>query len=454
MIDISKTVAKQKAFYLTGASRDVSFRLAQLKKLRVALQANQSDIEQAMYADFRKSAFEVYTSEFALIISDIKKFERNLRRWARPKTVRRTKATMHAKGTIVHEPYGVALIISPWNYPVQLTLAPLIGAMAAGNTAVVKPSRHVPNTAAVMKRIIEENFGEEYIAMVEGGSDVNAALLAQRYDYIFFTGGTKVGRIIMQTAAQTLTPVTLELGGKTPCIVDETAHIKEAAKAICWGRFFNAGQTCISPDYVMVHRSAKDALLEEMAKTVRRFYGDDPQQSPDLARLINDKHFERVAALIDKEKVYIGGQTAAADRYIAPTILTNVTFDDAVMSEEIFGPLLPVIEYDDTEEMIGKLAGFESPLALYVFCRNKKTAAKYLRRLPSGGAVVNDTMIQFINSHLPFGGKGNSGIGNYHGKHSFETFSHKRAVVFRSLLLDLPRYAPYKNKLGLIRKLL
>lgn len=454
MSDIKKTIQKQRAFFNSGKTKDIGFRIAQLKKLRIALIKNEDNIQKAMLADFGKCAFEVYTTESALIISGIKEFERNLRRWARQKTVPPSMATFHAKSTYVRDPFGIVLIMSPWNYPVQLTLAPLIGAMAAGNTAIVKPSRYVPNTVGELKRIIEENFSDEYIAFFEGGRDVNTALLEERYDYIFFTGGTKVGKIAMKAAAENLTPITLELGGKSPCIVDETADIKKAATSICWGKFINAGQTCIAPDYVIVKSSIKRALLQEMKKAVIRFYGKDPKQSPDFPRIITDRHFERVVSLIDKDKVYVGGDTDVKSRYISPTILDDVTFDDAVMQEEIFGPVLPIIEYDNEEDMINRLASFETPLAMYVFSKDRIKTKKYLSRLPSGDAVINDVVIHVANPHLPFGGKGFSGMGAYHGKHSLDTFSHKRSVVYRSLLLDLPRYAPYKKIYKLIRKLM
>ena len=454
MESIQKTIQKQRAFFNTGKTKDVGFRIAQLKKLRIALEANEAEIEKAMLADFGKCAFEVYTTEYSLIISGIKEFERNLRRWVRSKTVPKSMPTFHAKSKIIRDPYGVVLIMSPWNYPLQLTLMPLIGAMAGGNTAIIKPSRYVPNTVDVMKRVIEENFDSEYIAIFEGGREVNAQLLQQRYDYIFFTGGKTVGKIAMRSAAENLTPITLELGGKSPCIVDETADIKKAAKSICWGKFINAGQTCVAPDYVMVKSGVKQQLLEEMKKVISDFYGDDPQKSPDFARIITDRHVERLSSLIDKDKVYVGGEVNTETRYISPTIMDNVTFDDSVMGEEIFGPILPVIEYTNEHQMIEKLMSLETPLAMYLFSRDKRKIKNYIKMLPSGDVVVNDTVIHVANPHLPFGGKGDSGLGSYHGKHSIDTFTQKRSVVYRNLVLDLPRYAPYEKKVGLIKKLM
>lgn len=454
MESIQQTLLKQRTFFNTGKTKDIGFRIAQLKKFRKALEANEKELEKALLADFGKCAFEVYTTEYSLIISSIKEFERNLRRWVRAKTVPKSMATFHAKSKIIRDPYGVVLIMSPWNYPLQLTLMPLVGAMAGGNTAIIKPSRYVPNTVAVMKKVIEDNFDSEYLAMFEGGREVNAELLQQRYDYIFFTGGKTVGKIAMRSAAENLTPITLELGGKSPCIVDETADIKKAAKSICWGKFINAGQTCVAPDYVMVKSGVKQQLLEEMKKVVEGFYGDDPQKSPDFARIITDRHVERLSSLIDKDKVYIGGKTDPETRYISPTIMDNVTFDDAVMGEEIFGPILPVIEYTDEQQMIQKLISLETPLAMYLFSRDKSKIQNYIKMLPSGDVVVNDTVIHVGNPHLPFGGKGDSGLGSYHGKHSIDTFTQKRSVVYRNLALDLPRYAPYEKKLGLIKKLM
>lgn len=454
MSDIKKTIRRQRTFFNAGRTREIGFRIEQLKRLKAELIRRETDIEKALHDDFGKCAFETYATEIGLILSGITEFERHLKAWARPRTVPKSMATFHAKSTIVHEPFGVTLIMSPWNYPVQLTLAPLIGAMAAGNTAVVKPSRYTPHTAALLKSIIKDNFSDEYIALFEGGRDVNEALLAERYDFIFFTGGTTVGKVVMSAAAQNLTPVVLELGGKSPVIVDETANIAKTAKSLCWGKFLNAGQTCIAPDYVMAKREVIPDLLNTLKETVTRMYGEDPQKSSDFPRIITPSHFERVSGLIDSQKVFCGGQTDAPSRYIAPTVMKDVTFDDAVMQEEIFGPVLPVIAYDDEDEMLSLLQAMETPLALYIFSTDKKRVQKYLTMRSSGDAVVNDTIIHSANPHLPFGGKGYSGMGAYHGRHSFETFSHRRSVVYRHLALDLPRYAPYPEKFAFIKRFL
>jgi len=455
MSEIKDIVKKQNEFFKTGKTLDIKFRIAQLKKLKNKLIEKESELFAALKADFSKSEFESYTSEISLVISGIKSFERKLKRWAKDKGVPRTLATFQAKGKIRREPFGKVLIISPWNYPVQLTLTPLIGAIAAGNTAVVKPSRYVPNTVKVMKDIIESIYDEKYIALVEGGRETNQALLKQRFDFIFFTGGTTVGKIVMRAAAENLTPIVLELGGKSPAIVDASADLNLAAKALCWGKFTNAAQTCIAPDFVVAHSSIKDELIENIKQYIKKFYGKNPKESPDFPRIITQKNFDRVASLIDKEKVVFGGDTDRDERYIAPTIMDNVSWEDDIMAQEIFGPILPIITYEDTNEMIENVTSLETPLAFYIFSSDKKRIEEYLSRVPSGDAVVNDTLVHFANHHLPFGGKGYSGMGAYHGRHSFETFSHKRSVVYRNRLLENPlRYPPYKDKLKFIKKIL
>ncbi len=455
MKDIKALLKKQKDFYDTGKTLDVNFRIAQLKKLKDALTQKEADLFVALKADFCKSEFESYTSEIALIKGGISQYEKKLRRWTKDKRVPRVLASFHASGRIRLEPFGQTLIMSPWNYPVQLTLGPLIGALAAGNTAVIKPSRYVPNTVRVMKNIIESIYSEEYVAVIEGGREANQALLAQRFDFIFFTGGKTVGKIVMHAAAEHLTPVVLELGGKSPTIVDETADVRMAAKSICWGKFTNAGQTCIAPDFVVAHESIKDELLKNMKRTITEFYGDEPKDSPDFPRIIHERHFEKVASLLEGSEHAVGGQSHADERYIAPTVLDNVDWNDAVMQDEIFGPILPIITYRDTEDMIRKIKQMETPLAFYIFSNDNKMVNRYLNAIPSGDAVINDTLLHFVNHHLPFGGKGHSGIGAYHGKHSLETFSHRRSVVTRDRLIDNPlRYPPYEKKLGIIKKIL
>ena len=455
MKDIKEVLKRQKEFYDAGKTRDVAFRISQLSKLKKQLVEKEDDLFAALKADFSKSSFESYTSEIALVKSGISEYEKKLKRWAKDKSVPRTLATFHAKGKIRYEPFGQTLIMSPWNYPVQLTLGPLIGALAAGNTAVLKPSRYVPHTVGVMKDIIESIFDDNYVALFEGGRQVNQELLAEKFDFIFFTGGKTVGKIVMHAAAENLIPVVLELGGKSPAIVDASADIKMAAKSLCWGKFTNAGQTCVAPDYVMVHSTVKDELIGEMKKVLKEFYGDNPQNSPDFPRIITKKQFDKVASLIDENEIAIGGEVNPQERYIAPTILDNPSWEHAVMQDEIFGPILSVISYEATEEMIVRIKSYKTPLAFYIFSSDKKRIEEYLRKIPSGDAVVNDTLVHFANHHLPFGGQGDSGMGAYHGKHSFETFSHKRSIMIRSRFLDNPlRYPPYKGKLKFIKKIL
>ena len=455
MPDIKDVLEKQKAFYATGKTRDVGFRIAQLAKLKAQLTKREPELFAALRADFNKSAFESYTSEIALVKSGITQFERKLRRWSKDKPVPRTLATFHAKGRIRHEPFGQTLIMSPWNYPVQLTLGPLIGAIAAGNTAVVKPSRYVPNTVRVMKEMLQSIYDEAYVAIFEGGREANQALLAERFDFIFFTGGTTVGKIVMHAAAEHLTPLVLELGGKSPAIVDASADIEMAAKSICWGKYTNAGQTCIAPDFVVAHSDVKDEFIAALKKNMNAFYGADPKASSDFARIITQRHFDKVSSLIDDDKAVIGGQIDKDERYVAPTVLDDVSWNDAIMAQEIFGPILPVISYDDTQDMIRKVSAMQTPLAFYIFSQDQKLTREYLERIASGDAVINDTLIHFANHHLPFGGKGSSGMGAYHGRQSFETFSHKRSVVKRSGKIDNPlRYPPYKSKLDFIKKIM
>ncbi|MCL2885072.1 MAG: aldehyde dehydrogenase family protein, partial [Oscillospiraceae bacterium] len=353
------------------------------------------------------------------------------------------------------EPYGVVLLMSPWNYPFQLTVAPLVGALAAGNCAVVKPSAYSPATSAIIARMIRECFDEQYVAAVEGGRQENQALLHQKFDYIFFTGSVAVGKTVMAAAAENLTPVTLELGGKSPCLVDETADIKMAAKRIAWGKFLNAGQTCVAPDYVFVHSKVKAALLAELAKCVKMFYGDDPLVCEDYPKMINDKHFDRVMGLTQGEQIHIGGQSDKERLKIAPTVLDNVNFDSPVMGEEIFGPVLPVIAFDDLKEAVNEINRRPKPLALYVFTSNKQNENFVLNNVRFGGGCVNDTVVHLATSHMPFGGVGESGTGGYHGRASFDTFTHYKSILKKSRRIDLPlRYPPYKEGfLKLLKKM-
>jgi aldehyde dehydrogenase (NAD+) len=451
---IEKVVQRQREFFQTGQPKDIDFRLRQLNALRQAVIDHQALILDALYADLRKPEFEAYATEIG-VIREIDHAIKHLKRWVKPKRVSTSLTLFPSSARIVPEPLGVVLIISPWNYPFQLMISPLVGAIAAGNCAVLKPSELAPQTSRAIAELVQKTFDPSYIAVVEGGVETSQALLQERYDHIFFTGGTAIGRVVMAAAAPHLTPVTLELGGKSPCIVEPDIHLDHAARRIVWGKFINAGQTCIAPDYLLVNRRIKDTLLSALVDIVKEFYGEDPANSPDYARIISDRHFERVSKLLDGETPLIGGTTRPSDRYIAPTILDNVSADAPVMQEEIFGPILPVIAYDTLDEAIAIVNQRPKPLALYIFSRSRQTQRQILSATSSGTVCVNDTVMQVGVSDLPFGGVGESGMGSYHGKAGFDTFSHHRSILSTSFWLDLNwRYAPYAGKLELLKKVI
>lgn len=453
--DIAGIVSTQRAFFNTGKTKDLSFRIAQLALLRKILDDNEDAICEALKLDMNKPKFEAYVGEIAMVTNEIDYAIRHLKSWGKPKRVMTPLVHFPAKSYIYSEPLGVALIIGTWNYPIQLILSPLVGAMAAGNCSILKPSRLAPHTSDLVARIMTENFAPGLIAVVQGGSEAVNSLLENQLDHIFFTGGTSVGRIIAEAAARKLTPVTLELGGKSPCLVDREVHLDYAARRITWGKFFNAGQTCVAPDYLMVHTSRKKELLERIRGYIGEFYGEDPHKSPDYARIINDKHFDRLSGLLEEGDILIGGKTNSADKYIAPTVIDNVSWDHKIMEEEIFGPLLPVIEYEDLAQAISTINQRPKPLSFYFFSTNKGTQERVLRETTSGGCTINDTIVHLSTNTLPFGGVGDSGMGKYHGQASFDVFSNKKSVLYRSFLLDLKlRYAPYGNKLPWIKKLL
>jgi aldehyde dehydrogenase (NAD+) len=448
---IPEIIQKQRQFFATGKTKNLEFRLEQLKLLKQAILDRQEAIVAAVNADLNRSEFEAYF-EIASI-SEINYALKHLKSWAKPKKVPTPIDQFPASAKIFPEPLGVVLIIGPWNYPFQLMISPLVGAIAAGNCAVLKPSELAVNTSRVVTELVENTFSPAYITSVEGGVETSQQLLAEKFDHIFFTGGTKIGKIVMEAAAKHLTPVTLELGGKSPCIVDTTVDIDRAAKRITWGKFINAGQTCIAPDYLLVDRRIKSDLLDSIKKYVSEFYGDDPSQSPDYARLINQNHFERVASFLGDGKAIVGGQTKPEERYIAPTVLDEVNWAAPVMQDEIFGPILPVLEYIDLNEAIAQINQRPKPLALYLFSKDKQTQQQVLERTSSGGVCLNDTVMQIGVTELPFGGVGESGIGSYHGKASFDTFSHYKSVLKKGWWLDLDwRYAPYTGKLDLIKR--
>lgn len=445
----------QRSYFASGATRPLAFRKTRLKALRKAIKRHEDDILAALHADMHKAPVEAYGSEIGLLYDEIDHVLTNLRQWMRPAPV--SSPLMHyPSGSVIYrEPKGLTLLIGPWNYPFQLLINPLIGAIAAGNCAILKPSEMAPATEAVIKKLITATFEPEFVAVVTGeGHVVIPELMQHRFDHIFFTGSIPVGKKILEMAAPHLSPVTLELGGKSPCIVTEGADLKTAAKRIIWGKCWNAGQTCIAPDYVLVQEKAAAKLLEHMKSAIHRFFGQNPAQSPDYARLINEKRFDAVAAYLEQGKIYAGGQTDRADKYIEPTLLTDVSFDSPVMKEEIFGPVLPVIPYQTTADAMEMIARNPYPLALYVFTNDRKTERAFIDKVAFGGGCVNNTLVHFANGELPFGGIGYSGMGRYHGRNSFNEFTHEKGVLKTATWLDVPaKYPPFKNRLKWLKML-
>lgn len=445
-MDIEQLVERQRAFFNTGRTIDISYRMQALNKLYNALKEWEGRLNAAVKEDLNKSVHEAYMCETGLTMSELNYMKKHVKKWSRRTRAVTPLAQFAAKSFVVKEPYGVTLVMSPWNYPILLTLEPLIGAIAAGNCCIVKPSAYSPAASAVIKAMISEIFPEEYVAVVLGGRKENSALLDQKFDYIFFTGGVTVGRLVMEKASKNLTPVTLELGGKSPCVIDRTANIKIAAKRIVFGKFLNCGQTCVAPDYVLVEKSVKEELVEELIKQIRLQYGDNPLDNKDYGKMINERHYNRVMGLIDKNKTVIGGYGSKDTLQIAPTILCGVTESDAVMQEEIFGPVLPVIEVSHIDEAYRFVKSRPQPLALYLFTSDSDTEKRFLNTAAFGGGCVNDTIIHLATSKMGFGGVGGSGMGSYHGKKSFDTFSHEKSIVKKYTWLDLPmRYQPYKK---------
>ncbi|MEG4996974.1 aldehyde dehydrogenase [Microcoleus sp. B4-D4] len=451
LLSVSDIIRQQRQFFATGKTKDVDFRIEQLKHLKSAIELNQSRIVAAVKADLNRPEFEAYF-EIASI-AEVNYAIKNLKSWVKPKKVPTSIDQFPASARIYPEPLGVVLIVGPWNYPFQLMISPLVGAIAAGNCAILKPSEIASHTSEVVADMISKTFDPAYVAAVEGGVEISKQLLAEKFDHIFFTGGTKIGKIVMEAAAKHLTPVTLELGGKSPCIVDSDIQIEYTAKRIAWGKFINAGQTCIAPDYLLVDKKIKPDLMSAIKTALHEFYGEDPQQSPDYSRIINQHHLKRLVEFIKDGEIVAGGKSNAEDRYISPTVIDKVSWDSPVMQDEIFGPILPVLEYDDFGEAIAQINARPKPLALYLFSKDKEKQQRVLRETSSGGLCINDTVMQVGVTTLPFGGVGDSGIGSYHGKASFDTFSHYKSVLQKSFWLDLKwRYAPYKGKLDLIKK--
>ncbi len=451
-MNITDIVNQQRAFFLTGATLPIQYRKQALNKLKKAIQAHEKELLEALHTDLGKSEMEAYMCEVGLTISEIDYISARLRRWARNKRVCTPLANFPAKSFTVQEPYGVTLIMSPWNYPVLLTLEPLVGAIAAGNCCVLKPSDYSPATSKVIASLIAEIFPPEYVTVVTGGRKENANLLEQHFDYIFFTGGVTVGKLVMEKAAQHLTPITLELGGKSPCIVDKTANIPLTARRIVFGKYLNCGQTCIAPDYVLIDEAVHDEFVACVKKEIMAMYTTNPLTFAAYGKIINRKHFDRILGLIDSTKVVYGGKSNPDTLQIEPTVLDNVNPEDAVMQEEIFGPILPILIFRSSEsqsfaeQAIEFVRNRPQPLALYIFTNNKQTEKRFLQTVQFGGGCVNDTIMHLASSEMAFGGIGNSGMGSYHGKKSFETFSHEKSIVKKPNWIDLPiRYQPYTS---------
>lgn len=450
---IQDLIQSQRLFFTEHITREIPFRLCALDRLQEGIRKYEPELTEALRNDLGKSAFESYASEIGLILREIKSAKKHLAGWSKEKKCP-TPLFMAGSKSFVHpEPYGVVLIIAPWNYPVQLTLSPLIGAIAAGNCAIVKPSSDAPCTSDVLTRLIDECFESEYIAVTATDAHTTEMLLQERFDYIFYTGGVRFGKSVMNAAARHLTPVTLELGGKSPCIVDDDADLPVAARRIVWGKLLNCGQTCVAPDYLMVHSTIKDRLIDAIRQEIARQYGEDPRLSPDYPRIVNRRHIDRLLPLLKDGDIVCGGIAAPDERYIAPTLIENVRPGSPLLTDEIFGPILPVIPFDDIDDCVEYINTHEKPLALYYFTRSKKRARYMIQHTSSGGVCINDTISHVVNSDLPFGGIGNSGIGQYHGRYSFETFSHPKSVVKTTTAFNIGlKFAPYAQKLRMLKK--
>ncbi|TVX88244.1 aldehyde dehydrogenase [Paenibacillus agilis] len=454
-IDIQQILDEHKQFFHKGSTTSFEFRVQQLEKLRTAIQRYEAQIHEALYKDLGKSEFEAYATEVGLALNSIQYTMKNLKKWMKPEKVKTPFYMYPSSSYIMKEPYGTVLIIGPFNYPFQLLIDPLIGAIATGNCAVLKPSENTSNVAAIVHKMIKETFDEDYIRVVEGEREITSQLVHAPFDYIFFTGSVAVGKIVMEAAAKNLVPVTLELGGKSPVIVDRTANLEMAAKRIVWGKFLNTGQTCVAPDYLLVHSEVKQQFLSKMKEVIRHYYGENAIQSKDYGRIVNERQFDRLVSIIetDKSNLLFGGKSVREERYIEPTLLEAKSWSDAAMLDEIFGPILPIMEYSTLEDAIQTIHKQPKPLALYVFTEDKMIEQEVLSRVSFGGGCVNDTISHVVNHHLPFGGVGNSGIGAYHGKFSFDLFSHHKSIVKKSTKFDLGfLFPPYESKLKWIKK--
>ncbi len=450
---IRERIEAQKKFFATGETRKIDFRKEMLQRFSDAIIANEKKITDAVYLDLHKSYQEAYLTEISLVLSEIRYHLKNVGRWARPKRVPTPIYLLPSSSSLMHEPLGVSLIIAPWNYPFQLLMSPLVGAISSGCCAVLKPSPYTPNIAKVMEEMITSIFDHKYVTTIQGGREVNQKLLEERFDMIFFTGSPALGKLVMKAASEHLTPVVLELGGKSPCIVDSGSNIKIAARRIVWGKTINSGQTCIAPDYVLVHSSKKEELIAALGEEIKNTFGDDPSKSEWYPRIVNKQAFDRLSTYLSQGTIRFGGQTNGEDRFISPTILDSVDLESPVMQDEIFGPILPVITFNKIDEAIDFVNKREKPLAFYYFGKNS-SAKEVLARTSSGGGCINDTIMHITNHNLPFGGVGNSGLGSYHGKQSFLAFSNARAIVKTPTWIDLPfKYVPFKL-FGLVKRVM
>lgn len=435
--NISKKYEKQKKFFNSGTSKSIQYRINSLKKLKKNISLNENEIINALKSDLGKSETETFFSEIALIYIEINLALKNVKRWSKKRKVSSSLINFLSSDYIVPEPYGVTLNISPWNYPFQLSISPLIGAVAAGNTVILKPSEFSSKTSEIIKKIIENTFENSHVDVILGGPEIGSKLLDFNWDYIFFTGSTNIGKIVAQKAAINLTPITLELGGKNPCIVDETANLKVASKRIVFGKFLNCGQTCIAPDFILVHESVKKDFIDKIIERIKKIYNEDVENSENYSRIINKKHFSRLIKLLEKDKIIYGGKNNPNSNFIEPTLIDGSNFNSSLMKEEIFGPILPVVSYSNKNELKKILDNYKDPLAFYIFSNDKKFSNDLIKRYSFGGAAVNDTISQIVNHRLPFGGIRNSGLGSYHGKQSFKTFSFYKPYIVKSNIFDL-----------------
>ncbi|WP_428912448.1 aldehyde dehydrogenase [Niallia sp. Krafla_26] len=454
MNDYKELIQKQRKYFSKGHTKSLEFRIQALQKLRDSIKSNEQELMDALNKVLNKSEFDSYITEIGILLEEIRFTLKHIKKWAKPRKVKSSIAQFGAKSMIYTEPYGVALVISPWNYPFELAVAPLIGAIAAGNCAVLKPSELTPATSELLEKIISGTFPEEYIAVVQGGVETSQGLLKEKWDYIFFTGSVSVGKMIMEAAAKSLTPVTLELGGKSPCIVHKDANLVLAAKRIAWGKFINAGQTCVAPDYLYIHREVQDEFLSLFQKAIVELYTDDVFKSGEFTRIVSERHFNRLTHFI-KGSIHYGGKHESSSLTIEPTVLTDVTWEDDVMKEEIFGPILPVLTYSDHSDMIDGINQRPKPLALYVFSESESFQQTILEKISFGGGCINDTVYHLSSPYLPFGGVGESGVGAYRGKGSFDTFSHEKSILKQTTKVDFPfRYQNRKNGLKLLKKVI